>query len=103
MTIDVLLLNLHVRAVPQDTFNHRRYFRGRTALELGINTDRFFLHMPVDHDTPAAVSDVPFGHEVLIPSAKFFGIRGTGSSAFPPNLWASDCKGGVGNAGNGLA
>ena len=73
------------------------------SLELGIDTDRFFLHMPVDHDTPATVSDVPFGHEVLIPSAEFFGIRGTGSRAFSPNLWASDRKGGIGDTGNGLA
>src|SRR5436305_15092306 len=92
MTIHVLLFDLHIGAVPQDPFNHGGDLRGRAALELGVDTDRFFLHMPVDHYPSAAVSDVPFGHEILIPRAKLFGIRGTRRSALPPNLRASDRK-----------
>ncbi len=103
MAIHVLLFDLHIRTVPQDPFNHGRDLRGRAALELGVDTDRFFLHMPVDHHTPTAVPDVPLGHEILIPRAELFGVRGARGGAFPPNLWASDGKGGIGDAGNGLA
>jgi hypothetical protein len=74
MAIHILLFDLHLGAVPQDPFNHGRNLRGRTAFELGVDTDRFFLHMPVDHHPSATIADVPFGHEILIPRAKLFGI-----------------------------
>ena len=49
MTIDVVLLDLHLGAMPQDPFNHGGDLGGRAALELRVDTDRLFLHMPVDH------------------------------------------------------
>jgi hypothetical protein len=39
MTIDVVLLDLHLRAMPQDPFNHGGDLGGRATLELGIDTD----------------------------------------------------------------
>ena len=43
LTMAILLLfDLHLGAVSQDPFNHSRNLRGRTALKLGVDTDRFF-------------------------------------------------------------
>ena len=84
MTIDILSVNLHVRAVAQNAFNHGCHLRRGTALELGVDAGRFLFHMPVDHDATATIANVPFGHQVLIPGAKFLGIRCTGCCAFSP-------------------
>ena len=37
---------------------------------------RICPNVPVDHDAPAAVADVPLGHKVLIPRTEFLGIGG---------------------------
>src|SRR4029450_8211170 len=102
MAIHILLFDLHLGAVSQDPFNHSRNLRGRTALKLGVDTDRFFLYMPVDHHPSATIADVPFGHEILIPRAELFGIRGPPRCPPAPNLWASDRKGGIGDVADGF-
>src|SRR5262245_43338476 len=65
--VDILPLDLHLGAMAQDTLDHRGDLGGGTALELRVDTGGFFLHVPINHDTSAAISNVPFGHQVLIP------------------------------------
>lgn len=43
VAIDVVLLHRHLGTVAQDALHHGRDFGGRTALELGIDTDRAFF------------------------------------------------------------
>jgi hypothetical protein len=63
-----------VTAVMEDTLDHRGDLRRGTALQLRVDADRLSLDVPVDHDAAASVANVPFGHEVLIPSAKFLAV-----------------------------
>ena len=51
--------------------------------------------MPVDHDTTAAVADVPFGHEVLIPSTELLAVRSARCRALAPDLASSRPEGRV--------
>ena len=47
-------------------------FLKRPLFELGVDTGRILLHMPVDHNAPTAITEMPFGQEVLIPCAELF-------------------------------
>ena len=62
--VDVVRLDLGVRAVPQQALDHRRDLGRRTGLELGVDADVLPLDVPVDHHAVAAVAGVVLGHEV---------------------------------------
>ena len=66
MAVDVILLHLHVRAVPQHAFDHGRDLGGRAGFQLRIDAGGFLIDVPVHHDPTPSVSDMPLGHEVLI-------------------------------------
>ena len=51
-----------------------------------MDAHRMAFDVPVDHDAPAAISDVPLGHEVLVQGAEVLGIRGAGGRARPPQM-----------------
>ena len=72
--IHVVFLDLRARAVAQESFNHGRDFRGRTAFELGVDTGGLPLHVPVNEHPWPAVANMPFGEQVLIPRAEFLGV-----------------------------
>ena len=90
--IDILALDLHVRAVAQNTLDHGRDLGRGTALELGIDAGRPAFDMPVDHHTPAAVARMPFSHEVSIPGPELRGIRSASRAGWPPDLGIANGK-----------
>lgn len=92
MRIDILFGDLHIGAMPQHPFHHRGHLRRRTGFELRIDTGRFLLDMPVDHHAWSAIPHMPFRHEVLIPGAKLFGVRGTGGRALTPDGGEANTK-----------
>ncbi len=53
------------------------------------------LNVPVDHHAAPAVAHVQLRHEVLIPGAKLFRVRGVGRSPLTPDVRMSDTKDGV--------
>ena len=82
VTINELLINLHICTVAQNTLNHGSDLRRRTALQLGVDTGGVLLYMPVNHDAASLVPNMPFGQEIGIPRADLLGIRSTGRRAF---------------------
>ena len=87
MGVDELLLDLHVGAKARDSLDHHRHFRGEDRFELGVDTDGMLFDMPVDHDALAAIAQVPFGEQNVIPGAKLFGVRCAGRRGFSPDSW----------------
>src|SRR3546814_7668805 len=80
MAVDIMPLNLLVGTMAQHAFDHRADLGGRTAFELRVDAGGLALHVPVNHDAPAAVADMPFRHQILIPGPHLRGIRRAGSS-----------------------
>ena len=85
MGIDVLVVDLHLSAVANNTLDHGRDLRGSERFQLRINTEGLLLDMPIDHDAPSAVTRVPLRSEVLIPGTEVRGIRRACGRAFAPN------------------
>ena len=102
-TIDVVFLHLHLRAMPQEPFEHESDFGGRTRLELRINTGGVFLDVPIDHHPATAVAHVPFREEILIPGPELLGIGGTRGGAFPPDVGSANTEDRVDDCGNRVA
>jgi len=98
--VDVLLLDLHLSAVPQHTLDHRGDLGGRAAFQLRVDAGRFLLDVPVDHDPRPTIANMPLGHQILIPGAEFLGIGGTGCRPFSPDIRTSDREGGIDDLGN---
>src|SRR3546814_19558466 len=65
--------------------------RGRAPLELGINAGRALLHMPVDHDAPAAIAGVPFHHQDAVPRAVLRWIGSACRSRISPYCGIAEC------------
>src|SRR5579884_2000412 len=103
MAIDIAALELHLGIVTQHAFDHGRDLGGRAAFELRVDTGRFPLDVPVDHDAAATVADVPFGHEVLIPGTEFLAIGSARRRALTPDLRAPHPKGRVDHAPDRVA
>src|SRR3546814_18605498 len=80
MAVDIMPLNLLVGTMAQHAFDHRADLGGRTAFELRVDAGGLALHVPVNHDAPAAVADMPFRHQILIPGPHLRGIRRAGRS-----------------------
>ena len=74
VSVGEILLHRYFRVVAQHPFNHGCHFRRRAAFQLGVDTSRLFLYVPVDHDSGTPVARMPLGHQVLIPSPEFLGI-----------------------------
>src|SRR3546814_10731013 len=75
MAVDIMPLNRLVGTMAQHAFDHRADLGGRTAFELRVDAGGLALHVPVNHDAPAAVADMPFRHQILIPGPHLRGIR----------------------------
>ncbi len=101
--VDILLIDLHVRAMAQDPLDHRGNLGGGTTLELGIDTGGFFLHVPVDHDPSTAIANVPFGHQVLIPGPKLLTVCRTRRGALPPDVGEASRQRRIHHAANRFA
>ena len=67
MTIDILPVDFHIRAMMQHAFDHGGDLGRGTGLELGVDAGGFAFRMPINHDAGLAVSGVPFCHEILVP------------------------------------
>src|SRR3546814_9343280 len=85
MAVDIMTLNLLVGTMAQHAFDHRADLGGRTAFELRVDAGRLALHVPVNHDAPAAVADMPFRHQILVPGPHLRRIRRAGSSCLAPD------------------
>jgi hypothetical protein len=48
MTIDILAVHFHGRAVAQHAFHHGGDFGRRTGLQLRVDARRFAIDMPID-------------------------------------------------------
>ena len=90
MAVDILPLDLHVRAMPQHALDHRSDLRRRTALELREDAGRALVDMPVDHHAATAIADMPFGHQVAVPGAELLGIRSAGRTGLAPDGGVAD-------------
>src|SRR5262245_24790290 len=101
--VDILLLDLHLGTVAQDALNHRGDLGGGTALELRVDTGGFFLHVPIDHDPSAAISNVPFGHQFLIPGPALLTVCCTRGSTFSPDVGQASRKRGIDYTANGFS
>jgi ABC-type sulfate transport system permease subunit len=64
VAVHVLPLDLHFGVVAQHALDHRGDFRGRATSQTRVDAYRAALDVPVDHHAAAAVTGVPFGHEV---------------------------------------
>lgn len=60
------------------------------------------LNVPVDHHAAPAVAHVPLRHEVLIPGAKLFRVRGAGRSPLTPDVRMSDTKDRIDHSPDGI-
>lgn len=69
----VVGLDLRIRAVPQQAFDHRGDLGEGALLELGVDADRPFFHVPVDHHPGPGVAGVEPGHQVRLPRAEPLG------------------------------
>lgn len=87
----------------QDTLDHRGDLGGGTALELRVDTGGFFLNVPINHHPSAAIPNVPFGHQVLIPGPALLPVRSTRGGALPPDVGQAGRKRGIAHAANGFA
>jgi hypothetical protein len=87
----------------QDTLDHRGDLGGRTALELRVDTGGFFLHVPINHDTSAAISNVPFGHQILIPGPELLTVCSTRGGTFPPDAGQASRQRGIDHAADGFS
>ena len=103
MAVDVGLLHLHLRAMPQHTLDHGCDFGRGCGFELRINAGAVALDMPIDHDTAATVADVPLRHQVLIPGAKLLGVGGTCRRSLAPDAGMAGTQSGVDDLGDCLA
>ncbi len=70
-------------------------------LELGVDTGGVLFDMPIDHDALAAIAQVPFGEQIVIPGAKLLGVRGAGGGGFSPDVFPAHAKDGIGHVRNG--
>src|SRR5260370_36043864 len=84
--VDVLLFYIHFAVVAEHSFNHRRHFRGGGRLELRVDADRIFLHVPVDHYPWPAVAHMPFSDQILVPGAKLLRVRSTPRGTLAPKI-----------------
>ena len=70
---------------------------GELTINLLIASSRL-----VNHDAFTAVAHVPLRHEVLIPCAKLFRVRGTGRGPFTPDVRMSDTEDRTDHSPNGI-
>lgn len=68
-----------------------------------MDAQRVALDVPVDHDAPPTVADMPLRGEVLIPRAVVFGVGRTGSRATAPNGRIAGMQGAIGDGGDRTA
>src|SRR5262245_25476822 len=101
--VDILPLDLPLGAMAQDTLDPRGDLGGGTALEVRVETGGFFLHVPINHDPSAAISHVPFGHQVLIPGPELLTVCSTRGWACPPAVGPSSRQWGIDHAAHGFA
>src|SRR5205085_11739533 len=66
MSIDVIAIDLHLRAMAQQTSDHGRDFRRGAVFELRVDAGRFALYVPVDEHSRPAIARVPLGHQILV-------------------------------------
>jgi hypothetical protein len=82
--------------------DHRRDLGGGWRFELGVNAQRIFIDVPVDHHAAAPVMDVPLRGEVLIPGAEMLVTAAMAcrkASAAMYRLWTRDRKAPISNYG----
>src|SRR3954468_7672221 len=103
MRIDVLAINFHFRAMSDDSLDHRRYLGGGGRLELRVDAQRFPLDMPVDHDAPTAVADVPLGRKVLVPRTEVLGVGRAGGGTIAPDRGVAGMQRAIGDDSDGPA
>src|SRR5260370_23905483 len=77
----------------------RRLFGRRRRLELGMDAQRVALDVPVNHDAPPAVANMPLGGEVLVPRVEVLGIGGAGGRAAAPDRRVTGTQRAVGDDG----
>src|SRR5712691_10084103 len=58
MTIHIVFLQGHLGPMQQEPFEHGCDFRRRDGFQLGINTYRPFLHMPIHHHPAPPIAEV---------------------------------------------
>ena len=86
MGVDKLLLDLHIGAVPHDPLIIAATSEEENRFELGVDTDGVLFDMPVHHDALAAIAQVPFGEQIVVPGAKLLGVRCAGRGGFSPDV-----------------
>ena len=93
VTVYVLAVDLHLRAMTQHALDHGDHLGGGARLQLGVNASGVALDVPVDRDRAPAIPSVPLGHQVLVPGAEAAGIRGTRCRAFAPEVGQARLEG----------
>jgi hypothetical protein len=100
VTIDVLAIDRHLRAMADHALDHRRDLRRRRTFQLRVDAQALLFDMPVDHDPAPAVADVPLRGKVLIPGAEVFGVGGTSGCSIAPDRWVAGVQRAVGHGCN---
>ena len=103
MGVHIVLLDVHLGVVSQKPLDHVGHLGGGATLELRVDAGRFLLDVPVDHDAGAAIADVPFGHQVLVPGSELLGVGGAGRRSLTPDVGMADAQQRVDNLGNGVS
>ena len=68
-----------------------------------MDAQRFPLDMPVNHDAPTAVADVPLGREILVPRAEVLGVGRAGGGTVAPDRRVAGMQRAVGDDSDGPA
>lgn len=77
------------------------HFGGGNPFHLRVNTGSLFVNVPIDHNARAAIANVPFGQEILVPGGNLLGIGGAGGGGFAPNVRRTHLENRIDNLGNG--
>jgi hypothetical protein len=82
--IHILAIDFHLGAMMNDALDHRSHLGRGRRFQLGMDTQRIPFDVPVNHDAPSAISNMPLRRQVLIPA---FGTSPSPASGMhpPPN------------------
>ncbi len=103
--VDEVLLDLHVRAVPHRSLDHRVNLGGGAADQLAVHGHRpGHVDRPVDQDTAPgpAVARVPLGVDVLVEGGEVGGVRCDRGRPLAPQRGLPGGEGGVSYDPGGL-